>query len=106
MINNIYILINLETNKKIPINEIIGPKRVTTVKNKVGGYGDASHQKGALEEDLVYQPNPEKGVFSAESQIGKYFIKNDLILKVGDEFTLKSPTGKTIKYKILDKKTI
>lgn len=73
------------------------------MKNKVGGHGDSCHQKGTLEEDFVFNPGPKKGIFSSESPIGRYFIKKYFILKKGDEFQIKSPTGKTVNYKIFDR---
>jgi len=103
LIKSIYILINLETNQKINIKKIINQKRITTVKSKIGGYGDTSHQKGILVEEFESQLNLEDREFSFESPIGKFLVKNDLTLKKGDVFQVKSSTGKIVSYKILDK---
>lgn len=103
LIRNIYILMNLETNQRINIKKVINQKLVTSVKSKVGGYGDTSHQKGIIVEDFESRLNLEEREFSVESPIGKFLFKNDLILSKGDEFQIKTPTGKIVIYQIIEK---
>lgn len=106
LINHVYILMNLETNKVINIKKIIGQKQVLKVINQMGGRGSTSHQKGILEVDYISQINLEGREFSNISPLGKYLFKNDESLHEEYVFQIKGPYDNPIRFKVIKRITL
>lgn len=106
LIKHSYLLQNVESNQKIRIMKITSPKLQTSIKSKIGGYGDTSHQRSVLSEELVSLVDLKNREFSSSSPLGAYLIKNDQQLKIGDNFQLTSQNGNKTIYRVLEKDKI
>ena len=72
-----YIIENIETKKSIQINEIVAPlKKVVSVSQNPGGYGESSHQRSVLDEvdDSSDFIDPENYVYSSKNPICKKLL--------------------------------
>lgn len=103
LIKNKYLLKNLETKEKKPVNKIVGSKKTTEVENKLGGYGEGNYQRGKLVESEESLANPKAGIYSKDSPLGKYLLKNDHFLKRGDIFYLSVRKDKKTGFEILER---